>query len=345
VSQYEATCELLVNEPRRWLVTGVAGFIGSALLEVLLDLGQSVIGLDNFATGHQSNLDDVLSVNEDQRLQFEFVEGDLRDLETCRRVCQDVDYVLHQAALGSVPRSIKDPLTSHAANVDGMLNILIAARDAKAKRFVYASSSSVYGDHPGLPKVEDKIGRVLSPYAATKRIDEIYAGIVQDAYGLECIGMRYFNVFGRRQDPNGAYAAVIPRWTAALLEGKPCHIFGDGSNSRDFCYIDNVVQANLLAATTVDPAVTNQVYNVGCGGRTDLNELYAIIRDNLARRWPEIGDARPEYGDLRPGDVPHSQANIDRIRSKLAYEPTHQIEEGLAETVTWFADRHARATS
>ena len=323
-------------------MTGVAGFIGSALLEVLLDLGQSVIGLDNFATGRQANLDDVLSVNEDQKLQCEFVEGDIRDLDTCRRVCQDVDYVLHQAALGSVPRSLKDPLTSHAANVDGTLNILIAARDAKVRRFVYASSSSVYGDHPGLPKLEDRTGKVLSPYAATKRIDEIYAGIVQDCYGLECIGMRYFNVFGRRQDPNGAYAAVIPRWTSALLDGNPCQIFGDGSNSRDFCYIDNVVQANLLAATTAGAGVTNTVYNVGCGGRTDLNELFAVIRTNLAKRWPTIADARPEYTDVRAGDVPHSQASIDKIIGKLGYQPTHQIEQGLAETVTWFADRHPR---
>jgi UDP-N-acetylglucosamine/UDP-N-acetyl-alpha-D-glucosaminouronate 4-epimerase len=342
-SRYEKICEELVNEPRRWLVTGVAGFIGSALLEVLLDLGQSVVGLDNFATGHQHNLDDVLSINEDQKLQFQMIEGDLRDLETVRKACQGVDHVLHQAALGSVPRSIKDPLASHQANVDGFVNMLIAARDAKVKRVVWASSSSVYGDHPGLPKVEDKIGRVLSPYAATKRVNEIYAGVFQDSYGLEQVGLRYFNVYGRRQDPNGAYAAVIPRWVSALLEGKPCHIFGDGGNSRDFCYIDNVVQANLLAAMSQTPGASNQIYNVGCGGRTDLNELFGIIRSNLAKNFPELADVKPEYGELRPGDVAHSQASIEKIQNLLGYDPTHEIAEGLAETVAWFASRHPRA--
>ncbi len=249
MTKYDDVCEDLVNSPRRWLVTGVAGFIGSALLERLLDLGQSVVGVDNFITGHKRNLDDVLAINPDERLQFRFIEGDLRDPEVAKKACQDVDIILHQAALGSVPRSIKDPIATHEHNVNAFLNVLAAAKDGGVGRVVFASSSSVYGDHPGLPKVEDRIGKPLSPYAVTKRTDELYAQVFHDAYGLGTIGLRYFNVFGRRQDPDGVYAAVIPRWIAALVAGKPCVIFGDGSNSRDFCYVDNIVQANLLAGT------------------------------------------------------------------------------------------------
>src|SRR5688572_30624247 len=282
-TRYDEVCEDLVNSPRRWLVTGVAGFIGSALLERLLDLGQSVVGVDNFLTGHKKNLDNVLAINPDERLQFRFIEGDLRDPKIAAEAVKDVDIVLHEAALGSVPRSIKDPLTTHQHNVDAFLNLLAAAKDARVPRLVYASSSSVYGDHPGLPKVEDKIGKLLSPYAASKRTDEIYAQVFNDAYEMELVGLRYFNVFGRRQDPDGPYAAVIPRWTTQLIEGKPCVIYGDGSNSRDFCYVDNVVQANLLAATIDDRDATGTVYNVGCNGRTDLKQLFALIRDNLAK--------------------------------------------------------------
>ena len=337
--RYDEVCEDLVNKPRRWLVTGVAGFIGSALLERLLDLGQTVVGVDNFITGHKKNIDDVLSINPDERLQFRFIEGDLREPDVAKKVCADVDIVLHQAALGSVPRSMKDPVTTHQHNVNAFLNVLVGAKDAGVKRVVYASSSSVYGDHPGLPKYEDRIGKPLSPYAATKRADEIYAQVFQDCYGLELIGLRYFNVFGRRQDPEGVYAAVVPRWIAALIEGKPCVIFGDGSNSRDFCYVDNIVQANLLAATSLDAGVTGTIYNCGCNEKTDLKKLFAMIRDDLAKDVPEIANAEPAFEPPRAGDVLHSQAAIDKITAALGYVPTHQVADGMAETVAWFARR------
>jgi UDP-N-acetylglucosamine 4-epimerase len=340
VTRYQTICEALRARPRRWLVTGVAGFIGSALLEKLLELDQTVVGLDSFATGYQHNLDDVLARFPERAQRFTFIEGDICDAQACRRASAGVDHVLHQAALGSVPRSLKEPLRSHAANVNGFLEVMFAARDAGVKRVVYASSSSVYGDHPGLPKLEDRIGRQLSPYAITKRVDELYAGVIQDCYGTEIVGLRYFNVFGRRQDPEGAYAAVIPRWVHTLLSGQTCDIFGDGSNSRDFCYIDNTVQANILAATTDDPSVSNQVYNVGCGGRTSLTELYTYIRDSLAEMRPELASVEPRYGTPRAGDVAHSQANIDKICTALGYEHTHDIRAGLRETVRWFAERH-----
>ena len=338
MTKYDDVCADLVNSPRRWLVTGVAGFIGSALLERLLDLGQSVVGVDNFITGHKRNIDDVLSINPDEKLQFKFIEGDLRDPEVAAKAVKNVDIVLHQAALGSVPRSIKDPIASHEHNVNGFLNVLNAAREAGVQRFVFASSSSVYGDHPGLPKVEDRTGRLLSPYAATKRTDEVYAQTFHEAYGLGTIGLRYFNVFGRRQDPDGVYAAVIPRWIAALVAGKPCVIFGDGSNSRDSCYIDNIVQANLLAATA-KPEATGTVYNCGCNGRTDLKELFAMIRDNLAKDIPELANAEPVFEGPRSGDIAHSQASIEKISSTLGYAPTHQVADGMTETVAWFAQR------
>jgi UDP-N-acetylglucosamine 4-epimerase len=341
-TRYDDVCEQLVNSPRRWLITGVAGFIGSALLERLLDLGQSVVGVDNFLTGHKKNLEDVLAINPDERLQFRFIEGDLRDPAVAREAVADVDIVLHEAALGSVPRSIKDPVSSHAHNVDAFLNVLWAAKEAGVSRLVYASSSSVYGDHPGLPKHEDRIGKPLSPYAATKRIDEIYAQVFHDIYGLQLIGLRYFNVFGRRQDPDGPYAAVIPRWLSSLVDGKPVVMFGDGSNSRDFCYVDNVVQANLLAATTTDPAATGTVYNCGCNGRTDLKQLFAMIRDNLAKEFPEVASAEPVFEGPRAGDVAHSQASIDKIIGALGYAPSHLVEDGMAETVAWFAQRLRR---
>ncbi|MEO8550906.1 MAG: SDR family oxidoreductase [Kofleriaceae bacterium] len=338
MTRYDDVCADLVNSPRRWLVTGVAGFIGSALLERLLDLGQSVVGVDSFITGHQRNLDDVLSINPDEKLQFKFIEGDLRDPDVAKRACKDVDIVLHQAALGSVPRSIKDPIASHEHNVNGFLNVLNAAREAGVGRVVFASSSSVYGDHPGLPKVEDRVGKLLSPYAATKRTDEIYAQTFHEAYGLGTIGLRYFNVFGRRQDPDGVYAAVIPRWIAALVAGKPCVIFGDGSNSRDFCYVDNIVQANLLAGTA-NASTTGTVYNCGCNGRTDLVELFAMIRDNLAKDLPDLATAEPVFEGPRAGDIAHSQASIEKIQTALGYAPTHQVADGMTETVAWFAQR------
>ena len=338
-TRYDQVCENLVNHPRRWLVTGVAGFIGSALLERLLDLGQTVVGVDSFLTGHQKNIDDVLAINPDERLQFRFIEGDLRDLEVAKEACKDVDIVLHEAALGSVPRSIKDPIASHQHNVGAFLNVLVAAREAGVGRVVYASSSSVYGDHPGLPKHEDRIGTPLSPYAVTKRADEIYAQVFTDCYQQQIIGLRYFNVFGRRQDPEGVYAAVIPRWIASMLEGKAPVIFGDGSSSRDFCYIDNIVQANLLAGTAEDPAVTGTVYNCGCNGRIDLKQLFALIRDNLAKEAPEVASLEPVFEGPRAGDIPHSQAAIDKIAAALGYAPTHQVADGMAETVAWFARR------
>lgn len=338
-TRYDEVCEDLVNAPRRWLVTGVAGFIGSALLERLLDLGQSVVGVDNFLTGHKKNLEDVLAIHPDERLQFRFIEGDLRDPEVAAKAVRDVDVVLHQAALGSVPRSLKDPIATHQHNVDAFLNVLFAAKEANIPRVVYASSSSVYGDSPTLPKVEDKVGKPLSPYAVSKRVDEMYARVFHDSYGQQNIGLRYFNVFGRRQDPNGPYAAVIPRWIASLLDGKPIVIFGDGTNSRDFCYVDNVVQANLLAGTTTDADATGTVYNTGCNGRTDLKELFAMIRDDLAKDDPSLATVEPTFEPPRAGDIPHSQASIDKIIAKLGYSPTHHIREGMEETVTWFAHR------
>jgi UDP-N-acetylglucosamine 4-epimerase len=338
MTKYDDVCADLVNSPRRWLVTGVAGFIGSALLERLLDLGQTVVGVDNFLTGHKRNLDDVLAINPDERLQFTFIEGDLRDLAVAQKACKDVDIVLHQAALGSVPRSMKDPIASHQHNVDAYLNVLVAAREAGVSRVVYASSSSVYGDEAKLPKVEDKLGKLLSPYAATKRTDELYAQVFHDAYGQQVVGLRYFNVFGRRQDPEGPYAAVIPRWIANLVSGAPCIVFGDGSNSRDFCYVDNIVQANLLAATA-GPETTGTVYNCGCNGRTDLKQLFTMMRDGLARDFPDVAKAELVFEAPRAGDIPHSQASIEKITSAFGYAPTHQVAEGIAETVTWFGRR------
>jgi UDP-N-acetylglucosamine/UDP-N-acetylgalactosamine 4-epimerase len=339
-TSYEEICRDLNKEPRRWLVTGAAGFIGSALVEQLLRLGQTVVGIDNLTTGRLSNLEDVRRiVGPEAAARFEFVEADIRDLDACRRVARGVDLCLHQAALGSVPRSVEDPLASHQHNVDGFIHVLLAARDAGVRRVVFASSSSVYGDHPALPKVEDAIGLPLSPYAATKRVDEIYAGVWQRTYGLELIGLRYFNVFGRRQDPNGPYAAVIPRWITSMAAGETCVIFGDGSTSRDFCYVDNAVQANLLAATAPDRSATGHIYNVGCAGRTTLLELHRLLRERVAVHKPIARNSEPQHAPPRPGDVLHSQASIDKARKMLGYEPATQIEEGLTATVEWFLSR------
>jgi len=336
-SPYDALRRELVARPKVWLITGVAGFIGSNLLEELLSLGQTVIGLDNFLTGHRANLDAVLALRPDFPDRFRFVEADIRSIDACHEACSGADFVLHQAALGSVPRSIHDPITSSHVNVDGFLNVLVAARDSKVKRIVYASSSSVYGDCTELPQSEDRTGRVLSPYAATKVTNELYAGVFQRTYGMEIIGLRYFNVFGRRQDPKGAYAAVIPRWVANLLDGEPCHIFGDGKTSRDFCYIANVVQANLLAAAAAPARSTDTAYNVACGESTSLTELFYLIRDGLAAYRPSIQTAEPHYDDFRPGDIARSFANISKARDALGYEPTHRIGAGLAEALQWYA--------
>lgn len=335
--QYQAVRARLAREPHVWLVTGVAGFIGSNLLEALLRLDQRVVGLDNFATGHRRNLEQVQAlVTPEQWQRFRFIEGDIRDLDTCRAACQGVEYVLHQAALGSVPRSIEDPLLTNAANIDGFVNMLVAARDAGVKRFVYAASSSTYGDHPALPKVEDQIGKPLSPYAVTKYVNELYADVFARCYGLASIGLRYFNIFGPRQDPEGAYAAVIPKWIAAMIKNEPVYINGDGETSRDFCYIENTIQANLLAATTEEDAAINQVYNVAVGERTSLNQLYEALRAELAPRFPHLAHARPVYRDFRPGDVRHSLADISKARTLLHYQPTHTIRDGLRIAMDWY---------
>ena len=334
---FDALKQRLATEPNTWLVTGAAGFIGCNLVEALLQLDQKVVGLDNFATGHEKNLAQVqASVGPERWARFQFKRGDIRDLITCHQVCADVDYVLHQAALGSVPRSLEDPLSTHAANNTGFLNMLVAARDARVKRFVYAASSSTYGDHPGLPKVEDTIGKPLSPYAVTKLVNELYADVFGRCYGMESIGLRYFNIFGRRQDPNGAYAAVVPKWVSSMIRNEPVYINGDAETSRDFCYIDNVIQANLLAATAAHPEAANQVYNVAVGDRTTLNQLYEAIRASLAPRFPHLAGAGPVYRDFRAGDVRHSLADVSRAKTRLGYEPTHRIGEGLAEAMDWY---------
>jgi UDP-N-acetylglucosamine 4-epimerase len=337
MSAWEHLAAELPHAPRAWLVTGVAGFIGSNLLEALLRLEQRVVGLDNFATGKRANLEQVRALLAPQQwARFTFIEGDICDLGACRRACAGVDVVLHQAALGSVPRSMEAPLDTHAANVTGFLHVLIAARDARVKRFVYASSSAVYGDSPDLPKTEERIGRPLSPYAASKWMNEIYADTFSRVYGIETIGLRYFNVFGPRQDPEGPYAAVIPQWIAALLRQQPVFINGDGETSRDFCHVENVVQANLLAATTANPAAINQVFNIALGRRTTLNELFALIQTALRRRDPSLPEARPRYRDFRPGDVRHSLADIAKARQLLGYEPTCNVEEGLDRALDWY---------
>jgi UDP-N-acetylglucosamine 4-epimerase len=330
----------LASRPRTWLITGVAGFIGSNLLETLLNLDQSVVGLDNFATGFRRNLGEVQdSVSAARWSRFAFIEGDIRRPDDCRRACTGVDHVLHQAALGSVPRSVADPLTTHEVNVTGFLNMISAARDAKAESFTYASSSSVYGDHPALPKIEGMVGRPLSPYAASKRANELYAQAFASCYGLNAVGLRYFNVFGPRQDFDGAYAAVIPKWAAAIIMGEPVFINGDGETSRDFCFVENAIQANLLAATTCRPEALNEVYNVAVGEETTLNKLYHELRRLIAP--PNAGGPgnRPIYRELRAGDVRHSRANIDKAQRLLGYAPTHNFDRGVVEAIAWYCDR------
>lgn len=336
MTAYEKLRGELKLSPRRWLVTGNAGFIGSHLVETLLSLDQEVVGLDNFATGHQRNIDEVLAGRTpEQRARLRFIQGDIRDTATCRNACTGVDVVLHQAALGSVPRSLADPQTTNATNIDGFLNMLVAARDQGVKRFVYAASSSTYGDHPGLPKVEDLIGKPLSPYAVTKYVNELYADVFGRCYGLSTVGLRYFNVFGPRQDPDGAYAAVIPKWVRALLVNEPVLINGDGETSRDFCYVQNAVQANLLAACAGDEGA-NQVYNVAVNDRTSLNQLFVHLRDLLGQRFPELADVQARHQDFRAGDVRHSQADIGKAARLLGYAPSHRLGDGLREAMDWY---------
>jgi UDP-N-acetylglucosamine 4-epimerase len=338
IPSYDHTLAALRAAPRSWLVTGVAGFIGSHLLETLLAQGQHVVGLDNFATGHRHNLAQVeVAVGAEAWSRFRFVEGDIRQLADCQAACEGVDLVLHQAAIGSVPRSLADPITTNEVNVGGFLNMLVAARDAKVRRFVYAASSSTYGDHPALPKVEHAIGNPLSPYAVTKFVNELYAAVFARSYGFATIGLRYFNVFGPRQDPQGAYAAVVPRWTAAMLRGEPVYINGDGQTSRDFCFVANAVQANLLAATVQQPEALDQVYNVAVGDQTTLNELHAMLASELRACRPRLKVAAPLYRDFRAGDVRHSCADISKARDLLGYQPSHDIRAGMALMAAWTA--------
>lgn len=340
---FEQLRHQLAAQPRRWLVTGCAGFIGSNLTQALLALDQQVVGLDNFATGFRHNLDDIRqNVSDDQWARFQFIEGDIRHADDCSQAVQGVDHVLHQAALGSVPRSLADPVTTSQVNIEGSLNMLVAARDAGVKSFVYAASSSTYGDHPGLPKVEDRIGKPLSPYAVTKYVNELYADVFARCYGMNSVGLRYFNVFGRRQTPDGAYAAVIPRWIGAMIRDEPVQINGDGETSRDFCFIENVIQANLLAALASGDAV-NQVYNVAVNARCSLNELFDLLVHELDAQGVAY-TRRPEYRDFRAGDVRHSQADIGKAQQLLGYQPTHTLAQGLKVAMPWYV-RFLRATA
>jgi len=335
MSKYNDIKEELQKEPKTWLITGVAGFIGSNLLEALLLLDQTIVGLDNFATGHQYNLNEVEGlVSKQQWSRFRFIEGDIRNYQDCEQAVNSVDYILHQAALGSVPRSIADPLTTNAANITGFLNMLQAAKEADVSSFTYAASSSTYGDHPALPKVEENIGNPLSPYAVTKYVNELYAGVYAKTYGFKSIGLRYFNVFGKRQDPNGAYAAVIPKWISAMIKGEDVFINGDGETSRDFCYIENTVQMNILAATASDE-VKDEVYNVAVGDRTTLNDLYHSIKVSLIEN--EITVLKElVYRGFREGDVKHSQADISKSKERLCYQPRYRINEGIGEAMVWY---------
>ncbi len=343
MNKLEALKKELQKEQKTWLITGNAGFIGSNLTEFLLNHNQKVVGLDNFSTGYQHNIDDVLSqVGEEKAKNFTFIEGDIADMETCQKACENVDIVLHQAALGSVPRSIDDPITSNRANVTGFLNMITAAKDAGIKRFVYASSSSVYGDSEELPKVEARTGNVLSPYAAMKAANELYGSVFHKVYGMETLGLRYFNVFGRRQDPNGAYAAVIPKWVASMMKDEPVYINGDGETSRDFTYIDNVIQMNILAGLTDNPEAFGEAFNVAAGGRNTLNELFELIKTQLQTKnsdqQPETNDQKPIYRDFRPGDIRHSNADISKAKTMVGYQPTHDIYRGMEEAIGWYID-------
>ena len=338
MSQYQTVCEQLKQAPKIWLVTGVAGFIGSNLLETLLLLNQKVVGLDNFATGFQHNLDEVQALVSPQQWQgFTFIEGDIRNLDDCNKACAGVDYVLHQAALGSVPRSIADPIATNHTNISGYLNMLVAARDAQVASFTYAASSSTYGDHPALPKVEDNIGKPLSPYAVTKYVNELYADVFARTYSFNTIGLRYFNIFGKRQTPDGGYAAVIPKWTAAMIAGDDVFVNGDGETSRDFNFIENAVQANILAASASDDA-KNQVYNVAVGGRTTLNTLFTALKKNLSTNGVTYAKD-PVYRDFRAGDVRHSQADIAKIQTLLGYDPQFKIIQGIEKAMPWYVKK------
>ena len=335
MSKYSKLLQTLKSNQHTWLVTGVAGFIGSNILEELLNYKQKVIGLDNFSTGYKKNLKEVqTNVNKNSWKKFDFIEGDISSYETCMDACKGVDYVLHQGALGSVPRSIEDPIATNKSNIVGFLNMLVAAKDSNVKSFTYAASSSTYGDHPALPKIEENIGQPLSPYAVTKFVNELYADVFYRSYGFKSIGLRYFNVFGKRQDPNGAYAAVIPKWIASMIDNSEIFINGDGETSRDFCYVDNAVQANLLAATSSEKA-QNQVYNVAVGDRTSLNDLFLILKNNLVDNGKDYLSV-PCYREFRAGDVRHSQADITKAKKLLGYIPSHDLVKGISDAMPWY---------
>lgn len=340
MNTYEVLKKHLNSNQYKWLITGVAGFIGSNLLEVLLKNNQLVIGIDNFSTGNKYNLDEVQNLlTQKQWRNFRLIQSDICNFSACETACKNVDFVLHQAALGSVPRSVEDPISSNASNVSGFLNMIVAARNAHIKRFVYAASSSTYGDHPALPKIEDQIGKPLSPYAVTKYVNELYAEVFGKTYGMQTIGLRYFNVFGPRQNPEGAYAAVIPKWINNMIERKPVYINGDGETSRDFCYVDNVVQANILSATTKNVEAINQVYNIAVGESTTLNELYNLLKQNLQQEYPYLKDTNASYRNFREGDVRHSLASIDKVKQKIGYEPSQNIKQGLILAMPWYKKR------
>ena len=339
-TKYDEICNALVQNKKLWLITGVSGFIGSNLLEVLLKLNQTVIGLDNFSTGHHKNLDEVRRiVGESQWKGFNLIDGDICDLRVCKIACEGVDYVLHQAALGSVPRSISDPILTSKVNIDGFLNILVAAKDANVKRLVYAASSSTYGDEPNLPKIENRIGKPLSPYAVTKYVNELYADVFKSTYDLNTIGLRYFNVFGKRQDPNGSYAAVIPRWINLILKGGDIEINGDGTTSRDFCYIENVCQANILSALSDNENSVNQIYNIAVGERTTLNELFGLMKEAFIMNGINVDIKTPIYRAFRSGDVRHSLADINKAREILGYMPKYSIKTGLELCIPWYLNQ------
>ena len=343
MNKYDKLLEYLKNNQSTWLITGAADFIGSNLLEKLLILNQKVVGLDNFDTGYQHNINQAIEdankiSGKDLGVNFKFIHGDIAKLDDCKQACNMVDYVLHQAALGSVPRSIKDPIAANRANIDGFLNMLVASKDENVKRFVYAASSATYGDHQDLPKVEHKIGNPLSPYAVTKVVNELYANVFAKTYGFKTIGLRYFNIFGKRQDPNGAYAAVIPKWIASIINKEDVFINGDGETSRDFCYIDNTVQMNLIAATTDNDEATDHVYNVALNDRTNLNELYQMIEERLIQRISGLKKKKPIYRNFRSGDVRHSQANIDKAKKLLDYQPQFKISKGMDEAMDWYVN-------
>ena len=336
-NRYTSIKAELKKSPKTWLVTGVAGFIGSNLLETLLKLDQTVKGLDNFSTGYQKNLDMVKDLVTDEQWQrFEMIKGDIREAADCKKACINVDYVLHQAALGSVPRSIENPLITNDSNITGFLNMLWSAKEAAVKSFTYAASSSTYGDHPGLPKVEDKIGKPLSPYAVTKYVNELYADVFARTYGFKANGLRYFNIFGQRQDPDGAYAAVIPKWFSAMINNETVFINGDGETSRDFCYIDNCIQANILSATVEEAASFNQVYNIAFGQRTTLNQLFEYIKERVTPVVPHAGDMKVTYRDFRAGDVRHSLADISKSSERIGYKPLFSVKDGLDVAAKWY---------